>query len=1392
MDSSKLKSWKEKILDFSKKNQLYNLSRSYCKRINVGIFKNDENYFEKVFNDIINNEKNTIFDIVGYKKNNKNQEKDDSKIIEEILDNSEIKSSNEIVLLPIDNKIDSLETKIRKIQKADESFFKEHGFHILFIYFGTLEWFEHEEDPETEKIISPLFLVPVEICTKNNVFSISSNKIKEFIFNKTLWTKLKNDFKYQLKDYSYDDNFLINDALLEIEKALYKQKQWKISRSIGIGTFDFSKISIYNDMDVNEEEILKNKNVLKILGQNINQNLSSNNEEIKLDQKEEVELHNIFDADSSQLKAIKCAKKGQSFTLQGPPGTGKTQTIINIIAEFLYDGKSVLFVSEKMAALDVVYNKLKQQDLSHFCLNLHKINSSTKKEFYQQIFDCYEKFHRNEYTDQTQSIEKIKTELSKEIGLLNKYDIFLNSKVSEQKIASIDETPYQIKENEINYLNKIKNTINNYDIDQFKINNIDKISLDDLKERCGSLDTISEFLKRMKLSDKNKFSYKWYGISYKDDYQDHNTKQLIERNLKLLNELLSQIRMLPNCIYSILSKNDIDYMFNQFNEILNLVFKIDEEEGIKVFDYISDNKIKNSQDLCELTLKYIEENEKLKKNISFDESIFKDEKIKKQILNDKFGWLKKWKLKKSSNIKSNDLLKKNINSFKEWIATDEKITKNCKSILEIFSINKNLNNNHQFIKLISLFSIDKDLSNSLIKANYSSLQDINIFLKKYKYDTQKDELDNFFDINEFNFSKESIEVNLDKFKVMNNQQDSPSLEDYMKFKRELNKIKEDGWYDFIDWMGGPYTINENSSNMYKYLFYSQMVRKLYKEKIFDDSIYKFNSISDLNDHYIKYCKEFKKHDKEKIEKTHFEIISKITSKWLSTSTSGTPCDNVRLECKKTRNQTNIRKFLEDSGNMEYVKKITPCFLMSPLSASTFLQPTSELFDLLICDEASQIFPQDAICSIYRAKQVIIVGDSKQMPPNTAFKSFSTDDENDDDSINPGDFESILDIWSSKTNNQKLNWHYRSRHQSLIAFSNKNFYDNELITFPNASYTNNNDYEPITSKYIENGRFIDNFNKGEAAEIIKLINEHILNHKDKSLGIITFNLKQADYINDLFEKEKKKNSKIVEFCSTWEEKNEPFFIKPLENVQGDERDTIFISVCYGKDKDGQLHHWFGPINSKGGERRLNVAFTRAKNNMVVVSSMKPQEINSGNHKYKGAKILKDFLEYINLDEKGREIYISSSPTPNKFDSPFEEEVFNFIEGFLDNNKYEIISQFKSFGFFIDMVIKDKKTGNYVLAIECDGKTYHSRLNARDRDRLRQEMLEDKGWKFYRILSTRWWKKDINCEKEIIKNEILELLSDKNNQINNDNSIEKNINVIKEKPETKLSEKFSKYP
>ena len=1396
MGNSNLKLWKEKLLDFSRKNQLYNLSNSSSKRISVGVFKNDENYFEKIFKDIMKNEKKEIFDIVGYKKNNKNQEKDDSKIIEEILDNSEIKLSNKIVLFPLDKKIDSIETKIRKIQKDDESVFKERGFHILFIYFGTLEWFEHEDDPENEKIISPLFLVPIVICDKNNFFSISSI-IKECNFNKTLWTKLKNDFNIHLDDYTYDDKFSINGALSDIEKTLCKQEQWKISRSIGIGTFDFSKISIYNDIDENEKEILKSKNVSKILRLKINENLSSNNEEIKLDKKEEVDLHNIFDADSSQLKAIKCAKKGQSFTLKGPPGTGKSQTITNIIAEFLYDGKSVLFLSEKMAALDVVYNKLKNQGLSNFCLKLHKNDSSTKKSFYEQIYDCYETFHKKEYTDQIQSIENIKTDLKKEIELLNRYDIFLNSKVSEQKIASIDETPYEIKGNQIKYFNKIKNKTNNSDIDKIEISNIDEISSNVLKERCERLDTISNFLKRMELSDENKSSYKWYGVSCKDDYQDNTTKQLIKRNLQFLNDLSSQISNLPECIHSILSKKDIDYIFNQFNEILSLVFKIDKQETIKFFNCVSDyKKINNSHDLCESILENIKENDELKKQISFDESVFNDEKIKKALLNNKLGWWKKRKLKKSLNNKSENL-PKNIECFKKWIRIDEKITEDYEKILKNFSISKNLNNNAQFIKLISLFYKNEELLNSLKKADYSSLQNINNFLKEYKYDDQKKELDIFFDIKEFNFSEKCIKENLKKFKEMNNEQAGVS-EDYRKFKRELRKIKEDGWYDFIEKIG-PYTINENSSNIYKYVFYTQMIEKLYEQKIFNDSIYGFNSISDLNDHYLKYSKNFKKHDKEKIKKIPSEIITKITSKWLSFPTSGTPYNAVELEHNKKRNQINIRKFLEDTGNMDYVKKITPCFLMSPLSVSTFLQPTNELFDLLICDEASQIFPQDAICSIYRAKQVIIVGDSKQMPPTNFFNSTVTDSE-DDDSINPGDYESILKIWSSITKPQELTWHYRSRHQSLIAFSNKNFYDNKLITFPNASCVNNknkkinkDDYEPIKPIYLKEGRFIDNCNKEEAAEIIKLINEHILNHKDKSLGIITFNLKQKEYIEDLFEKEKKNNSKIVDFDNFWKQKNEGIFIKSLENVQGDERDTIFISICYGKDEDGKLHHRFGPINNKGGERRLNVAFTRAKNNMIVVSSMRSDEIN-GNHKHEGTKILKDFLEYINLDEKEREKYISSSETTGEFDSPFEQEVFDFINGFLDNNEYEIISQFKSFGFFIDMVIKNKKTGNYVLAIECDGKTYHSSLNARDRDRLRQEILESKGWKFYRILSTRWWKKDkdIDREKEYIKNEILQLLSDKNNQIDNNNSIEKNIDVIKEKSETKLREKFSKYP
>ena len=424
----------------------------------------------------------------------------------------------------------------------------------------------------------------------------------------------------------------------------------------------------------------------------------------------------------------------------------------------------------------------------------------------------------------------------------------------------------------------------------------------------------------------------------------------------------------------------------------------------------------------------------------------------------------------------------------------------------------------------------------------------------------------------------------------------------------------------------------------------------------------------------------------------------------------------------------IRKLLSETGSL--VQIIKPCFLMSPLSVSTFLDPEKISFDTVVFDEASQIFPQDAVGAIYRGKQLIVVGDSRQMPPSNFFNASMDIDEDDEEIGDINDFESILDVCSAVFTTERLAWHYRSHYEQLIAFSNLNFYNNNLVTFPSSS----RDHKGIGVDYY----FVDGVfdrksktNKAEAQFIVDLIYKNIEEHPERSLGVVAFSVAQQNMIDKLLSKRREADPSYEWFFKT--DNAEPFFIKNLETVQGDERDTIIFSVAYAKDAQGRFIQNFGPLNREGGERRLNVAVTRAKDNVQLVASIHYTDINLSTTGSEGVRLLRAYLDYAQNGEEALERTITVSGE-DKFDSYFEQEVCDFLR----DNGFTVDTQVGCSGYRIDLGLRRPDSSNYLMAIECDGATYHNSKNARDRDSLRQRVLENMGWQFYRIWSTDWYR------------------------------------------------------
>lgn len=447
--------------------------------------------------------------------------------------------------------------------------------------------------------------------------------------------------------------------------------------------------------------------------------------------------------------------------------------------------------------------------------------------------------------------------------------------------------------------------------------------------------------------------------------------------------------------------------------------------------------------------------------------------------------------------------------------------------------------------------------------------------------------------------------------------------------------------------------------------------------------------------------------------------------------AGSERDVLLREANKKRRHLPVRRLFEKIPNL--LVELKPCLLMSPLSVSQFLSSDTR-FDLVIFDEASQICSEDAAGAIYRGKQVLVCGDQKQLPPTDFFQK--TFDEDDD--AEPGEDENGLEVYESVLDEclanglrgSWLRWHYRSRHEGLIAFSNDRFYDYRLVTFP--ASRERDDWLGVHLVHVPDGiydRGGRRTNTQEARKVVDLVLDHLQRHPEKSLGVVSFSMAQTQAIEDELDARAGEDAMVDNVISR--ARQDGFFVKNLENVQGDERDVVVFSIGYGRDHMGRLTMNFGPLNQGGGERRLNVAVTRARERVVLVSSIRASDIDPVQTLAPGVRHLHTYLDFA---ERGVEaLEMATERGSRDFESPLERDVAEAIR----QMGYEVEAQVGCSGFRLDLGVKvPGRPGQFILGVECDGATYHSTHTARDRDRLRQEVLEKLGWRIHRVWSPAW--------------------------------------------------------
>ncbi|MDE7162185.1 MAG: hypothetical protein K2N65_05450, partial [Anaeroplasmataceae bacterium] len=535
----------------------------------------------------------------------------------------------------------------------------------------------------------------------------------------------------------------------------------------------------------------------------------------------------------------------------------------------------------------------------------------------------------------------------------------------------------------------------------------------------------------------------------------------------------------------------------------------------------------------------------------------------------------------------------------------------------------------------------------------------------------------------------------------------------------LKQLEEHQMLPFLDQMLLNQVSLKKFSTCYEYSFWqANILYMLDHESIFKT----FSSLG-----IEKIVDEFKELDHTHFETNKAYIVSKLSNARPDESIMiGSRFSILVREYNKSRKQKPIRLLLEEIFDL--ILDIKPVFLMSPLSVSTYLNSKLNLFDTVIFDEASQVFSWDALGAIYRAKQCIIIGDSKQMPPSNFFTTMTEEEDGYEN-----DLESILDKGSSVFPTKRLNWHYRSRSEELIAFSNQNFYDARLITIPQAKPHTQGfgvDFHYVGGTYEVKTRI----NRKEAEYIVELVFDHVRTKPEQSLGVVAFSTAQADLISDLIEERLESKPDVRFFFD--DEKKEPFFVKNLESVQGDERDVILFSICYGYTAEHKFYQRFGPLNALGGERRLNVAITRAKTNICLVSSIRSSDIRLEQTESIGVMMLKKYLEYA-----------ETISTPKMLSNETTDGVIAAISSFLKKAGFIVQTKVGYSSFKIDIAVWDKQTGAYRVAIMLDGPSFQIG-NCNDANALQERLLTRLGWDFLRVFSTQWV-----CQQKLEQEHIL---------------------------------------
>lgn len=1345
--SAAIEAWKVKLLDLTKRNRLLNFKVNKVSTVEVvdevpaQIFRNL--YLEERSMRFRARKDAGIFDVSDNVEIDNGSLWDQEDLFEggesssvQLYDEAQLEERHRDDWLQTALAPEKLDHSLRRIADQSRLTLEEQGVHTLFLTLGMLHYTE-AQNSETD-FRAPLLLLPVELSRKNArsgyLLTVGDEEplinpaIAEYARNAGVTLPAFPDAS------TISDSYDLNTLFLDTAEVVKDKKGWRVSSDIYLCLLSFQKFVMFKDLEANSRSITAHPLIRQLIGRTGN-NISGLPKEIRelnLDQFFPPEsTFQVVDADSSQLRAMAAVDARHDLVIEGPPGTGKSQTITNLIAQTLAAGRTVLFVAEKMAALSVVHQRLKDAKLDEFCLELHS-SKANKRLVMQDLARTLEASVQS--AGRTVTSDERLPELRETLGA------YVNA--LHEPFGALGKTPYQ----GFGELGRVR------DIQLLNLQTaLDGVTAADLQAALRQLDDVSRAVASLGMSvadhpwrDTTKTYYTEIDLKDIADVAAEVIAALEEviglgtsaakqcglpaivsaKELAVAIEVAGILKRSPGAPLSVL-QNDAwntppaaatellgkGRTFTLTNARLNQWFSPSVLEQAHVDDiaYVQQKRSGFLGTLAVLDSRY--------RAITHRWKGYRKPSYKKSVL------------QQADDLKSADRIQALRKEFTRREGEARQLFGNLwqGERSDWATLQYYIEWVVEYRKECLRHGLDDETARVATQPRPKMDSAAELVHAHEKYSAKLKELSELVGWPQAYLADAPfLDAGSRLTHLLSNVNSGPSWGAFERLRSETaTSISAEVLTAAMKGAVG----FEQLSAVFERAFYTKWLASVVRAR---PELERFQGIT-----HEERIREFRQLDRSALQHNRTNLVDRLrhqAQERLRGEAARRGVGFLQREIVKQRAIAPLRKTMANAR--ETVRAIKPCFLMSPLTVAQLLDGSTPSFDLVIFDEASQLPPEDAVGAVIRGSQLVVVGDPKQLPPTNFFavNSGQVQPEVDEDG-NPiyDDAESVLEqFMGAGVPMSRLKWHYRSAHESLITFSNVSFYDADLYTFPCTDHP----CSGLQFVHVANGRYEGaGLNVVEArrvvVDVVAFAKEQLARpqHERLSLGVGTFNLRQQLAIQDELERFRREDPSVEEFFSL--SNSEPFFVKNLENIQGDERDAIFLSVTYGPGTDGRIRYNFGPLNGENGWRRLNVLVTRARRHMRVFSSMRGEDINPVNVTSRGPQLLREFLIYA---QHGRIESVLVDALADA-ESPFEREVLKELVA----RNYRVVPQVGSAGYRIDIGILDTEIeGRFVCGIECDGVAYHSAETARDRDRLREQVLRDRGWSIHRVWSTDWFR------------------------------------------------------